>query len=937
MVIKLLISAFCNAALAAGLYVAEKKTSYKKLSYSARQIITGVLFGIIAIYSSTSAGGVDIGGAIMNVRDASPLCAGLIFGGPSGIIAGVIGGSFRYFAVYLGMAGAYTQIACALSTVMVGFIAAALRKFMFDDKKPTWSYGVGIAMICEILHMLMIFVTNMEDVATAFSFVKKCTLPMVLGNGVAVGAALILVSLMKKEGRRRNKSQKQISQTFQCWLLVCIVIAFVATNIFSSFLQTKMSEIQTESIIQTNIEDVHQDVLDASDESLLNKVTQIREEYLRGESVTKLAEKYNVIEVNIIDSKGIIVDTNNEEYLGYVMESGEQSAEFMVLLKGDKKEYIQDYRPTSYDNKTYRKYGALTLPDGGFIQVGYDASQFGEDIEIFVGKVAKNRHIGNKGFIVICDEKLNIVTKNSENYGKNIKTTGIGADIENAVSGEVFEVDVKGEPHLCTFSFVEGYYVIGVMPVSEAMYMKNLSLYINVFMGIIIFSVLFILIYFLIKRVVIDNIRKINQTLSQITSGNLNLTVDVRTNEEFASLSDDINSTVSTLKDYIAQAAARIDQELEYAKEIQLSAMPSVFPPYPERRDFMIYALMRAAKEVGGDFYDFYLIGDNQLAFLIADVSGKGIPAAMFMMKAKTIIKDLTESGLEPDEVFTRANEKLCENNDAGMFVTCWFGILNLSTGDLKFANAGHNPPIVCRNNGEIEYIKARSGLVLAGMEGIKYRKNEMKLEAGDRIYLYTDGVTEATNSDSELYGEERLKNMISAAGETEPEKLCAYIEEDVDAFVGETPQFDDITMLAIAYNGNGKIEMRTIELEPKLESVALAVDFVSNLMAERQIEQKLISKVSVAVDEVASNIARYSGASKMRVDMGICEEKVVIRFLDDGNPYNPTSQKEPDVTLSASERQEGGLGIFMVKKMMDVLEYQYVDGQNVLTIEKNL
>ena len=230
----------------------------------------------------------------------------------------------------------------------------------------------------------------------------------------------------------------------------------------------------------------------------------------------------------------------------------------------------------------------------------------------------------------------------------------------------------------------------------------------------------------------------------------MNVTVDVRSNTEFSSLSDDINSTVTTLKRYIAEAAARIDKELEYAKQIQLSALPTNFP---KDEDYSIYAQMMAAKEVGGDFYDFYKLNDTTVAFLAADVSGKGIPAAMFMMTAKTIIKDLAESGMTVNDIFTKANEKLCENNESGMFVTAWMGILDLTTGNLQFANAGHNPPVLKRRDGSFEYLKTRAGFVLAGMEGVRYRVGELTLYPGDRLFLYTDGVPEATNADNKLYG----------------------------------------------------------------------------------------------------------------------------------------------------------------------------------------
>jgi serine phosphatase RsbU (regulator of sigma subunit) len=319
---------------------------------------------------------------------------------------------------------------------------------------------------------------------------------------------------------------------------------------------------------------------------------------------------------------------------------------------------------------------------------------------------------------------------------------------------------------------------------------------------VLIFIALTILIYLLIKKQIVISVNRINHSLSEITNGNLDVTMDVRNNLEFDSLSNDINATVDTLKRYIKDAEERIDAELAFAKAIQHSALPSVFPPYPNRKEFEIFATMHTAKEVGGDFYDFYFVDEDNLAFLIADVSGKGIPAAMFMMTSKTIIKSYAESGMSVEEVFTVANEKLCEGNETGMFVTVWMGILNTKTGKVLFANAGHNPPLVKHADGTYEYLKSRAGFVLAGMEGIRYRKNELQLQPGDAIYLYTDGVTEATDLNTELYGEERLYTVLEKYKDVTPEELCDEVKKDVDAFAGEAPQFDDITMLALKYHG---------------------------------------------------------------------------------------------------------------------------------------
>jgi sigma-B regulation protein RsbU (phosphoserine phosphatase) len=417
-------------------------------------------------------------------------------------------------------------------------------------------------------------------------------------------------------------------------------------------------------------------------------------------------------------------------------------------------------------------------------------------------------------------------------------------------------------------------------------------------------------------------------TLSEITGGNLDVVVDVRTNREFASLSDDINSTVTTLKGYIAEAAARIDKELEFAKQIQYSSLPMVFP---NKKEFEIYAMMITAKEVGGDFYDFYMLNDNTVAFLVADVSGKGIPAAMFMMRAKTIIKDLAESGLEIDEIFTRANDKLCENNDAGMFVTVWMAILDLQTGMMKYANAGHNPPLIRHADGQFEYVKTRSGMVMAGMEGIKYKKNEMFLLPGDKVLLYTDGVTEATALNNELYSEARLVNFVNSFESSNAEDLCKKIKNNVDEFVGSAPQFDDITLLALtlkSIKGSNHIVVM-----PNENSRQIINSFGEQLTLKLETVPKVASKINIIIDEIYSNIVNYSKATLAEIGYSIENGQIILSFVDNGIPYNPLEMVEPDITLSAEERDIGGLGIFIVKKMANNVEYKYEEGKNILNV----
>ncbi len=604
----------------------------------------------------------------------------------------------------------------------------------------------------------------------------------------------------------KNKKQK-ISGSFRKWLLILVIIAFLATTAFLWIFQTKLSNDNATSLLSLNISDVREDIIDASDENLLKLTHQIADELNKSESIssellTELTAKYDVTEINCINSGGIIFASTYPDFMNYDMRSGEQSAEFMVLLSGET-EHIQSYQPVSYDSSISRKYGGVTLENGGFVQVGYGAERFQKDIDEFVVGVTRNRHVGENGSIIIVDENWNIVSDRYGIEGENLNVTGIWIDTDKTPEKQKFRAEVYGERCFCMHQMAEGYRIVAIMPESEAALSRNVSVGVTTVMQIIVFASLFIMIFTLVKRLVVDNIYKVNDSLSAITEGKLDTVVNVRSHAEFDALSDDINSTVNTLKKYISEAEARIDAELAFAKAIQHSALPSVFPPYPNRKEFGIYATMHTAKEVGGDFYDFYFVDEDTLAFLIADVSGKGIPAAMFMMTAKTLLKSYAESGMAVEDVFTTANEKLCESNEAGMFVTVWMGMLNTKTGVISFANAGHNPPVVKRADGSLSYLKSRAGFVLAGMEGIRYRKNEFQLQKGDVIYLYTDGVTEAVNTNDELYGDDRLLEVLKNT-ESDTDSICSAVKADVDEFVGDAPQFDDITMLCLKFNGEG-------------------------------------------------------------------------------------------------------------------------------------
>ncbi len=283
---------------------------------------------------------------------------------------------------------------------------------------------------------------------------------------------------------------------------------------------------------------------------------------------------------------------------------------------------------------------------------------------------------------------------------------------------------------------------------------------------------------------------------------------EIKSRNEIGDLSDDVIELAHEIDDYIDEIQhitaekERIETELALAEEIQESMLPSKFPPFPDRHEFDIYAAMDPAREVGGDFYDFFLIDDDHLCLVMADVSGKGIPAALFMMSSMIVIKNSTMLGMSPAKVLESANEALLTNNEAEMFVTVWIGILEISTGKLTAANGGHEYPTIRKPGGKYELLQDVHGFVVGGMAGMKFKEYELQLEPGTSIFLYTDGVPESTNKNEVLFGNERMLDALNREPDACPEKVLANVRDSIDAFVQDAEQFDDLTMLCIQYNG---------------------------------------------------------------------------------------------------------------------------------------
>ena len=399
------------------------------------------------------------------------------------------------------------------------------------------------------------------------------------------------------------------------------------------------------------------------------------------------------------------------------------------------------------------------------------------------------------------------------------------------------------------------------------------------------------------------------------------------------------------LRDILSMTAEkeRVGTELALATRIQADMLPNKFPPFPDRHEFNVYASMTPAKEVGGDFYDFFFVDEDHLALVIADVSGKGIPAAMFMMMAKNMIQTQAMSGRSPREVMEKVNRLICENNKEKMFVTVWFGILDLSNGILTASNAGHEYPIFKAPDGSFEILKDKHSFVLGGMQRMKYSEYELRLEPGAKLFVYTDGVAEAQNAEKELFGIERTVRALNTAMDQSPEKILQAVDNAVADFVGEAEQFDDLTMLCVEYLGRPDTEekkMKELTVDARRENLQEIKAFICAALEEENCPETIKNQLYISVDEIFANIADYAyegaaGSVTMRFEVLSEPHSVVLTFLDDGIPFDPLKMKSPDTSLKARERKIGGLGIFMVRKLMDEVSYAYSEGKNVLTIRK--
>ena len=414
-----------------------------------------------------------------------------------------------------------------------------------------------------------------------------------------------------------------------------------------------------------------------------------------------------------------------------------------------------------------------------------------------------------------------------------------------------------------------------------------------------------------------------------------------RLRQAFADMQTSLSHYVDELQATTAQKAS-MESELNVASSIQMSMLPKIFPPYPERDDLEIYGQLTPAKAVGGDIYDFY-IRDEKLFFCIGDVSGKGVPAALVMVMTRALFRTISAHEAAPERVLAQMNETLSEQNESNMFVTLFIGVLDLPTGRLRCSNAGHDAPLIVGE--QVAVMKVDSNIPLGVMEW-KYTAQEMLVPPQTTIFLYTDGLTEAENASHGQFGEQRMLGVARQAladGHHNPDDLLGRMQDAVRQFVDGAEQSDDLTMLGVQYTKEQRAEslQRDITLTNDVQQIPQLAAFVDEVCEALGFDMSATMQMNLALEEAVVNVMSYAYPAGTQGDVHIEAQANDVRLkftiTDSGAPFDPTAKEEIDTTLSAEERPVGGLGIFLVREMMDSINYERIDGKNVLTLRKKL
>jgi phosphoserine phosphatase RsbU/P len=634
-----------------------------------------------------------------------------------------------------------------------------------------------------------------------------------------------------------------------------------------------------------------------------------------------------------------------------------QAHAFWPLLTGKARSVVQEARQREVDTQVFKYVGVTGVDKPRIVQVGYHATMLQQLRQRMGLTRLVNQLVSEGGVIAIRVLDKNMTTVD---YAERVRDTKLPGPSESdlsrlrkLVSEGRSESDVEGSflkvaaPIGEEGGELKGGAILVTLPTDHvrAAIRRHTRLAVAV-------SALVLLLGSVIAifgaRTIARPITELTEMTRRIAAGDFTQRIDTRAKNEIGVLAASFNEMTRRLNDSIEHlkettaAKERIESELKIAHEIQMSMVPKIFPPFPERSEFDIFATLVPAKEVGGDFYDFFFIDDDHLCFAVGDVSGKGVPASLFMAVTKTLFRATAGNGGTPGEILARLNMEICRDNESCMFVTFFCGILNIRTGEVDYSNGGHNLPYFLYRDGA-RLLENFGGRALGLVEEGSYASGGLVLEPGEALLLYTDGVTEAMDPNDTLYSDQRLAQFLGMNRGSAPRQIIGDLIDDVRHFAGKAPQSDDITALALHFLGTA--EKMTEPAEIKLHNELSELERVNSNLTEfgRQhgLSDKVVHDLNLALEEILTNIISYgytdSRKHEIRVTLGMQPGAVRIEVEDDGQPFNPLDAPEPETTQPLEERRIGGLGIHLARQLMDALEYRRQEGKNLLVMKKQL
>ncbi len=617
----------------------------------------------------------------------------------------------------------------------------------------------------------------------------------------------------------RFETTRPLRKTFLLWTSALTAAAIFASTVVSFFFETRSAKREAAQTIRAKILEAETQAERARENLATIELYERRASVCRARSAAEilrldaetplddkrleeLARFLNLDEIDVVDENGICVAAWPPETRGFDYSQTPETADFLRVLDDPTLEIAQPLRKSATADDLLFQYSAVARRDApGFVEVGLRSDRTETvralaNLARFIGSF----RVGKNGRLFVFQNGVLLRDANAAPGRFELDVPIAPAELP---TDAVFSVDVDGASCFALAKTSGDCVFVGALPKSEIFAQRRSTLILIFVANSFLFFGLFSVVSLLTRRLVVDGVLAINRSLSKIVDGDLDERIDVATTREFLELSNGVNATVDALKGAIDEVKRRVDKELELARRIQTAALPSVFPPFPERREFDIYAENRPMASVGGDMFDYFFVDENRLFFYVADVSGHGVPAALFMMKTTALVKNLALSGLPLPQVVAQTNRYLAENNDA-TFVTAFFCVVDVATGRLEYVDAGHNPPFLREPGGKFREIAPQICLLLGVADDAEFESATLDLAPGSALVLFTDGVTEAAAATSpEQFGVRRaLETLDAVALDAPADRLVDALFDAVETFADDAERSDDVTALAFRYDG---------------------------------------------------------------------------------------------------------------------------------------